>query len=67
MTEKMELTTERMGKIKEAAMHFKDTVMTYFKDHEVELKDWKFAVENSETNYIIDASVKILVKQKRKS
>jgi hypothetical protein len=66
MTEKMELTTERMGKIKEAAMHFKDTVMTYFKDHEVELKDWKFAVENSETNYIIDASVKILVKQKRK-
>ncbi len=39
----------------------------YFKDHEVELKDWKFAVENSETNYIIDASVKILVKPKRKS
>jgi hypothetical protein len=67
MTEKMELTTERMGKIKEAATHFKDTVMTYFKDHEVELKDWKFGVENSETNYIIDASVKILVKQKRKS
>jgi len=67
MTEKMELTTERMGKIKEAAMHFKDTVMTYFKEHEVELKDWKFAVENSEANYIIDASVKILVKPKRKS
>ena len=67
MTEKMELTTERMGKIKEAAMHFKETVSSYFKDHEVELKDWKFAVENSETNYIIDASVKILVKPKRKS
>jgi len=67
VTEKMELTTERMGKIKEAAMHFKETVSSYFKDHEVELKDWKFAVENSETNYIIDASVKILVKPKRKS
>ncbi len=67
MTEKMTLTTERMTKIKEAAINFKDTVMNYFKDHEVELKDWKFAVENSETNYIIDASVKILVKPKRKS
>jgi len=67
VTEKMTLTTERMTKIKEAAMNFKDTVMNYFKDHEVELKDWKFAVENSETNYIIDASVKILVKPKHKS
>jgi len=33
----------------------------------VEIKDWKFAVENSEANYVIDASVKVIVKPKRKS
>jgi hypothetical protein len=67
MTEKVELTTERMGKIREAAMHFRDSIGSFFKEHEVEIKDWKFAVENSEANYIVDASVKILVKTKRKS
>jgi hypothetical protein len=67
MTEKVELTTERMGKIREAAMQFKNSVSSFFKEHEVEVKDWKFAVENSEANYIVDASVKILVKPKRKT
>ena len=67
MAEKVELTTERMGKIREAAMHFRDSVGSFFKEHEVEIKDWKFAVENSEKDYVIDASVKILVKAKRKS
>ena len=67
MPEKVELTTERMGKIREAAMQFKDQVSSFFKEHEVEVKDWKFAVENSETNYIVDASVRIMVKPKRKS
>jgi len=66
MTEKVELTTERMSKIREAAMHFRDQVTSYFKEHEVEIKDWKFAVENSESNFIIDASVKVLVKPKHK-
>jgi len=67
VAEKVELTTERMGKIREAAMHFRDSVGSFFKEHEVEIKDWKFAVENSEKDYVIDASVKILVKAKRKS
>ena len=67
MTEKVELTTERMGRIREAAMHFRDSVGSFFKDHEVQVKDWKFAVENSESDYIVDASVKIIVKAKRKS
>jgi len=67
MPEKVELTTERMGKIREAAMQFKDQISSFFKEHEVEVKDWKFAVENSETNYIVDASVRIMVKPKHKA
>lgn len=62
----MELTTERMNKIRDAAMQFKDSVTSFFKEHDVEVKDWKFAVENSEANYIVDASVKLLVKPKHK-
>lgn len=60
-----ELTPERMAKIKEAAKSFRDNVATFFKDYAVEIKDWKFAVENSEKNYLIDASVKVLVKSKK--
>ena len=67
MAEKIGLTTERMGKIKDAAMNFRDSIATFFKEHDVEIRDWKFAVENSEANYIVDASVKVVVKPKRKS
>jgi len=67
LPENVDLTAERMGKIREAAMQFKNSITSFFKEHDVEVKDWKFAVENSETNYIIDASVKVLVKPKRKS
>ncbi len=60
-----ELTTERMSKIKEAAKAFRDNVAAFFKDFDVEVKDWKFAVENSEKSYILDASVRVLVKPKK--
>ncbi|MGD6851900.1 MAG: hypothetical protein ACQCN6_07575 [Candidatus Bathyarchaeia archaeon] len=54
-----------MTKIKQAASEFKDTVVNYFKDNNVEVKDWKFSVEHSEANYIVDASVKIVIKPKK--
>ncbi len=66
MTENIELTAEGMSKIKQAATQFKDTLVAYFKEHNVEVKDWKFAVENSEANYVIDASVKIQISPKSK-
>ena len=65
MPEKIELSTENMEKIKQAFNGFKNTLATYFDN--VEIKDWKFAVENSESSYIIDASVKIQIKAKNKT
>lgn len=62
MTEKIELSAEGMNKFKQAAMEFKDTLVSYFRDHNVEIKDWKFAVESSEDSYIIDVSVKMKLK-----
>ena len=67
MPENIELSDEGMGKIKQAVNEFKNTLAAYFKDNNVEIKDWKFAVENSESNYIIDASVKIIIKPKSKT
>jgi hypothetical protein len=67
MPEHMDLSAEGMGKIKQAVNEFKDTLVSYFKENNVEVKDWKFAVENSESSYIIDASVKIQIKPKTKT
>lgn len=62
----VELTTERINKIKEAATQFRNSISSFFKEHEVEVKDWKFAVENSGPDYIVDVSVKVMVKPKPK-
>ncbi len=62
----VEFTAERMNKIKDAAIQFKNNVMTFFKEHDVELKDWKFGVESSDSNQVVDVTVKILVKPKSK-
>ncbi len=66
MAEKIEFTTEVMNKIKQSAMTFRDSIVTYFKENNVEIKDWKFTVEASENNYVVDASVKVLIKPKPK-
>ncbi len=62
----IEFTTESMNKIKDAAMQFKNSVSTFFKEHDVEIKDWKFGVESTNGNQIIDVGVKILVKPKKR-
>jgi hypothetical protein len=67
LPEKIELSAEGMNKFKQAAQDYKDTLASYFKDLNVEIKDWKFAVENSEESYIIDASVKLQLKPKKKT
>lgn len=67
MPENIELSAESMGKIKQAVSDFRNTLETYFKENSVEVKDWKFAVESSESSYIIDASVKIQIKPKNKT
>jgi hypothetical protein len=54
-----------MNKIKQAVNEFKDTLVNYFKENNVEVKDWKFAVENNESGYVVDASVKIQIKPKK--
>ncbi len=66
MVDAMEFTTERINKIRDAAMQFKDSVQTFFKEHDVEVKDWKFGVESSDGTQMVDVAVKIAVKPKKK-
>jgi hypothetical protein len=61
-----EFTSGQMDKIKQAATNFKDQVAGFFKDYSAEVKDWRFAVEGTEGGYVVDAQVKVLVKQKSK-
>ncbi len=67
MPEKIDVTSETLDKIKRAATDFRDSVMGFFKDYSAEMKDWRFAVENSEQGTVVDASVKVLIKPKSKS
>ena len=67
MPENIEVSSESVEKIKQAFNGFKNTLETYFKENNVEVKDWKFAVENSESGYIVDAAVKIQIKPRNKT
>ncbi|MCL5877381.1 MAG: hypothetical protein M1540_06175 [Candidatus Bathyarchaeota archaeon] len=62
----IDLSQEATAKIKQAINEFKNSLGTYFKDNTIEIKTWKFAVENNETGYSIDAAVKIQIKPKEK-
>ncbi len=64
MPEKVDVTSEAMEKIRRAASEFKDSVAGFFRDYKAEMKDWRFAVENSEQGALVDVSVKVLIKPK---
>jgi len=66
MEEKVEVTPERMEKIRSAITGFRDSVVSQLKDLHAEIKDWKFAVESHEEGVTLDVSVKVLIKPKAK-
>jgi hypothetical protein len=64
--EKVEVTPERMERIRDAITGFKDSVVGQLKDLHAEVKDWRFAVESHEEGITVDVSVKVLIKPKAK-
>ena len=67
MSEDNVLSTENVEKIRQAANEFKSTVVNYFKDRNVEVKEWKFAVENTTEAYTVDVAAKIVIKNTKPS
>jgi len=64
--EKVEVTPERMEKIRNAITGFRDQVVNQLKDLQAEVKDWRFAVESHDEGVTVDVSVKVLIKPKTK-
>ena len=57
--------TEKLQKIGETAQEYKDAIMEQFKDMEVEVKDWNFAVGKMEKEYTVEVNLKLGIRSKK--
>ena len=56
--------TDKLQKISQTAQEYKDAVMDRFKDMEVEVKDWNFAVGKVENEYNVEVTIKLGIRPK---
>ncbi len=64
MSEKQNITAG-LQKIGDMANQYKDALVSAFKDMDVEVKDWNFAVAKVEKQYNVEVSVKLAIKPKK--
>lgn len=57
--------TERISKIGETVNKYRESVMAYFKDMDVEVKDWHVSVGKMEKEYNVDITLKLAIKPKK--
>ena len=65
MPEKSVDMTERLQKIGQTVNEYKEAIMNHFKDMDVEVKDWHFAVGKLEKEYTVEVNVKLGIKPKK--
>ena len=65
MPEKHIDVTERLQKIGQTVNEYRVTLMNHFKDMDVEVKDWNFAVGKLDKEYTVEVNVKLGVKPKK--
>ena len=63
--EKQINVTEKMQKIGETVNQYKEQLVAAFKDMDVEVKDWNFAVGKVEKTYNVEVTVKLSIKPKK--
>ena len=56
--------TDKLQKISQTAQEYKNAVMERFKDMEVEVKDWNFAVGKVENEYNVEVTIKLGIRPK---
>jgi hypothetical protein len=66
MSESETNITERLQKIGQTAQEYKEAVIGYFKDMEVDVKNWNFSVGKTENEYTVEIAVKLGIKPKAK-
>ena len=65
MPEKHIDMTERLQKIGQTVNEYKDSIVSNFKDMDVEVKDWHFTVGKLEKEYTVEVNVKLCIKPKK--
>lgn len=65
MSEKQNVT-EGIKKLGDMANQAKESIVSAFKDMNVEVKDWNFAVAKTGNEYNVEVSVKLTIKPKNK-
>lgn len=57
--------TEKLAQIGETAQEYKEAIVNQFKDMEVEVKDWNFAVGKADKEYTVEVNLKLGIRSKR--
>jgi hypothetical protein len=57
--------SEKLQEISKTAQDYKDAILKRFKDMEVEVKDWNFAVGKSDKEYTVEVNLKLGIKPKK--
>jgi hypothetical protein len=57
---------ERIQQIGQKLGEFKDAVVNEFKDMEVDVRNWNFAVGKTEAEYSVDVNLKLAIRPKKK-
>jgi hypothetical protein len=58
--------SEGLQEIGKKIGEYKDAVVTQFKNMEVEVKNWNFAVGKTEEEYTLEVNLKLAIKPKKK-
>lgn len=56
--------TDRLQKIGQTAQDYKDAIVGQFKDMDVEVKGWNFAVGKMDKEYIVEVNLKLGIRSK---
>lgn len=57
--------TEKLQSIGQTAQEYKDAIIKQFKDMEVEVKEWNFAVGKGEKEYTVEVNLKLGIRPKK--
>jgi hypothetical protein len=57
---------ERLQEIGKKISEYKDVIVTEFKDMEVDVRNWNFAVGKTEAEYTLEVDLKLAIKPKKK-
>ena len=66
MSEEVTNVPKRLQEIGKKIGEYKDIVVNEFKDMEVDVRNWNFAVGKTEQEYTVEVNLKIAIKPKKK-